>query len=210
MRFNEAQIDDLRDHVGRTLSDFRFNHTLGVERMAVRLAKLYCPEKEHLLRAAALLHDVTKEYCFEEQLAVFKKYGIEPTEEQLSAPPTIHAFTAALVIPDSYPNFVDSELIDAVRYHSTGRSGMTLSEKIIYLSDYIEDTRKYEDCIALREEFFSAEPAKMTDDERLAHLNRVLLHSIEITVNELREKSRFIGKGTLDAAESLKQELENN
>lgn len=206
--FDIAEIDALRERVKRILSPFRFEHTLGVERMAARLADLFCPEKKLLLQAAALLHDVTKEKSFEEQLEIFKKYSAEPDEEELSVPPTIHALTAALVIPDEYPLFADKELIDAVRYHSVGRENMTLSDKIIYLSDYIEDTREFDDCIALRREFFYAEPEKMSDKERLAHLNRVIIRSFDLTVEELREKGRPIEKKTLMARESLVRELE--
>ena len=131
-----------------------------------------------------------------------------PTEEQLSVPPTIHALTAALIIPDEHPDFAEAELIDAIRYHSTGRYGMTLSDKIIYLSDYIEDTRKYEDCIALREEFFSAEPEKMEKNERITHLDRVLLHAFEATVEDLTQKGKIIESGTTEAIKSLKKELD--
>ena len=207
MSFTSHDIDALRERIGEILSPFRMNHTLGVERMAVRLARIYCPEKELLLRAAALLHDVSKEKSLEEQVAIFKRNGIEPSEEQLSVPPTIHAYTAPFVIKEDFPKFAEEELLEAVRYHSTGRANMTLAEKIIFLSDYIEDTRKYEDCIALREEFFSAEPEKMSEKEGLEHLNRVLLHSLEITVADLREKGKIIEKGTLEAADSLRSEL---
>ena len=84
---------------------------------------------------------------------------------------------------------------------------MTISEKIIFLSDYIEDTRKFEDCIALREEFFAAEPEKMNADERVMHLNKVLLHSLEITVSDLKEKGKAIESNTLRAKESLVREI---
>ncbi len=210
MKITEERIDSLREHVKGILSPFRFEHTLGVERMTARLAGLFCPEKELMLRAAALIHDMTKELKIEDHLAIFEKYGFEATKEQLSVLPTLHAQTAALIIPDEYPEFADGELIDAVRYHSTGRANMTLSEKIIYLADYIEDTRKYDDCIALREEFFSAEPEKMSLEERLAHLNRVMLHSIELTLEELTSKGKVVESGTLEAAESLKKELGEN
>ena len=61
MTFTVAQIDKLREKISGILSDFRLNHTLGVERMAAKLAKLYCPEKEPLLRAASLLGYVMKQ-----------------------------------------------------------------------------------------------------------------------------------------------------
>lgn len=207
MTFTENQLELLRQRIKRTLSDFRFSHTLGVERMAAMLARLYCPEKESFLRAAALLHDVTKENGFDEQMKIFERYGEMPTDEQKAVPPTLHALTAALVIPDEFPEFADGELVNAVRYHSTGRENMTLSEKILFLSDYIEDTRTFEDCIALREEFFEAEPEKMSDAARMEHLNRVLLHAIELTVEELLEKGKIIESNTLRAKESLLREL---
>ena len=207
MNYTVAQIDALREQIGRLLSPFRFSHTLGVERTAASLAMLYCPERELMLRAAALLHDVTKENTLARQMEIFHQYGVTPTEEQLSVPPTLHALTAALIIPDEYPAFAERELIDAVRSHSTGHGEMTLFDKILYLSDYIEDTRKYEDCIALRKEFFSAEPEKMGEVERMRHLDLVLLHAIELTVDELASAGKIIESGTLAARENLKKEL---
>ena len=209
MNFDEKMLNGLRKRVKQTLSPFRFGHTEGVERMAVIMARLYCPEKETMLRAAALLHDITKEKSFEEQMAIFERHGVIPTEEQTAVPPTLHALTAPLVIPEEYPEYCDGELLDAIRYHSTGRENMTLSEKILFLSDYIEDTRKFEDCIALREEFFASEPEKMDFNQRIAHLNRVLLHSIEITVSDLEEKGKRIESNTLRAKESLEREIKN-
>lgn len=207
MNIDEMQLNALRERVKNILSPFRFEHTLGVERMATRLAKLYCPEKESMLRAAALLHDITKEKSIEEQLEIFEKHEVTPTEEQLSVTPTLHAITAPLIIPEEYPEYASVELLDAIRYHSTGKADMTISEKIIFLSDYIEDTRRFEDCIALREEFFAAEPEKMNADERVMHLNKVLLHSLEITVSDLKEKGKTIESNTLRAKESLVREI---
>ena len=203
MRFTKDQTDALRYRVREILSDFRFSHVLGVERTAVIMADLFCPEKESLLRAAALLHDVTKEKSLEEQLDIINKHAFKPTALQLAVVPTLHALTAPLIIPEEFPEFADKELLDAIRYHSTGRADMTLSEKIIYLSDYIEDTRKFEDCIALRQEFFAPDLEKMSLAERLLHLDRVLLHAIDITVADLEEKGRIIDEDTLFARESL-------
>ena len=208
MNFSDKQLELLREEVKAEISPFRYGHTLGVERMAAKLARIYCPEKESLLRAAALLHDITKEKSVAEQMDIFEANGVKPTKEQMSVIPTLHALTAPLVIPKKYPQFACDELLDAIRYHSTGRENMTLSEKIIFLSDYIEDTRKFEDCIALREEFFMPEPEKMRAEEKTKHLNRVLLHSIEITVADLIEKGKTIESNTLRARDSLACEIE--
>ena len=209
MNITENMLDELRLSVRSRLSDFRWSHTEGVERMAARLAKIYAPEIENEMRAAALLHDITKEKKTDDQVEICGRYRYKLRDDEIGSPAILHAITASLVIPDEYPVFAADAIISAVRWHTTGREGMSLSDKIIYLADYIEDTRKYEDCIALRNEFFSAEPEKMDKKERLDHLNRVLLHSFEITIEDLTEKGKIIESGTLEAAESLQKELEN-
>ena len=86
---------------------------------------------------------------------------------------------------------------------------MSICEKIIYLADYIEETRKYEDCIALREEFFSAEPQKMSEGEKITHLNRVILHSFDLTIADLEEKGKTVISDTRAARDAIDFELEN-
>lgn len=208
--FCEERLDLLRSDIEARMSDFRLAHTLGVEKMAARLGELFCPSKIGLLRAAALLHDITKELSVEEHTEIYEKNGMCPSREELASPATLHSVTASLIIPEKYPEFADKELIGAVRYHTTGRDNMSLCEKLIYLADYIDETRTYEDCIALREEFFSAEPEKMGEEERTAHLNRVILHSFNLTILDLLEKGRVVSCDTIKARNSIIFELKNN
>ena len=121
--------------------------------------------------------------------------------------PTIHALTAALVIPERFPEFADQRVIEAVRYHTTGREKMSIFEKIIFLADYIDDTRTYPSCISLRNEFFSAKPEDMNEQERIRHLDRAALASIDNTLSYLRSKERSIHPLTLEARADLKARL---
>jgi predicted HD superfamily hydrolase involved in NAD metabolism len=185
-------------------------HVLAVEDMAFRIGLLFYrndSETLNLLRAAALLHDVTKELTDEEQLAILSDHSVRPLPEDLASMPTIHALTGALIIPGRFPEFADERLINAVRYHTTGREGMSLIEKIIFLADYIDETRTYPSCVALREEFFGADPASMSDDERVKHLDRAALASIENTLSYLESKERCIHPLTLAARADLKARL---
>ncbi len=204
-----VQIEKLRESVASVLSEKRMKHTLAVEDMAYRLGSIYFQDEEVLLllRAAALLHDVTKELPDEEQLAILESYSEKPLPEELDSMPTIHALTAALVIPKRFPEFADPRVIDAVRYHTTGREGMSVFEKIIFLADYIDDTRTYPSCISLRDEFFSAKPEKMNDGERIRHLDRAALDSIENTLSYLQSKERIIHPLTLEARTDLNARL---
>lgn len=209
MRYTEEQIDLLRSSVKETMSSRRFEHTLGVEKMAAKLASIYCPDNESTLRAAALLHDVTKEISTGEQIEIFRQHGMKPTREEFDCPATLHSVTAALVIPERYPEFADEMIINAVKYHTMGRENMTLAEKIIYLADYIDETRTYGDCVSLRNEFFDAEPEKMSKKEQLDHLGRVILHSFEITIADLTKRGKVISSCTIKAKNSINSELTN-
>lgn len=207
--YSQEQIDELRRRVGNSMSPYRFEHTVGVEKMAKRIADIYCPEKASLLRVAALLHDITKELTFDEHIGIYRKYGIEPTEDELMSPATLHSVSAALVIPESYPEFADFDVVESVRNHTTGREGMSLCEKIIYLADYIDETRKYDDCIVLRQEFFSAELDKMSEDERMLHIDKVILHSFDLTIADLERRGKIICTSTIKARQSIISEIEN-
>ncbi len=202
-KITEEMLLTLRENVKKSMSARRYSHTLEVEKMAARIGEVYCPEKVDILRAAALLHDTTKELPFCGQEEIFTKHGIAMTEELRNAPSTHHAMTAAFEIPSCYPEFSDCEIIEAVRYHTTGRADMSLCEKIIYLSDYIDMTRTYDDCVKLRNMFWDAEPEKMTADERAEHIDRVILRSLEMTIRDLTERGKIICRDTLEARDSL-------
>ena len=200
-------LDDLRKLIKGALSDFRRSHTEGVERMAARLARIYAPERENEMRAAALLHDVTKEKKTDEQVAICNRYKYELREDEIGSPAILHAITASLIIPDEHPDFATDEIISAVRWHTTGRENMSLFEKIIYLADYIEETRKYEECIALRNMFFDAMPEKMTAADAEQHLDRVIWHSLDMTVKDIESKGGKVCAETIAAKEYFENNL---
>ncbi len=199
----EEMLSALRESVAKGLSERRYKHTLEVEKMAVRLAEIYCPDKMPDLRAAALLHDITKEYDNKVHISMLSKPGIEFTKEERLAPKTFHARTAALLIPEIYPEFADDDVIAAVRWHTTGRAGMSIAEKVLYLADYIDMSRTFEDCAKLRDYFFSKNLDGMTDKERLCHLDRTLLLSFDMTINGLLSEGTVINKDTVNARNSL-------
>ena len=179
--------------------------------MALSIGCIFFRDDEDVLlylRAAALLHDVTKELSDDDQLRLLEAYSVKPLPEELDSMPTIHALTASLVIPDRFPEFADARVIDAVRYHTTGREGMSTFEKIIFLADYIDETRTYPSCIALREEFFAANPEAMENDARIRHLDSAALRSIDNTMSYLHSKERSIHPLTLSAREDLIRRLE--
>lgn len=185
------------------MSEKRYRHTLEVEKMVARLCSLFVPEKENILRAAALLHDVTKEYPTELQIAIAEKYGVKLSELDICAPKTLHAMTAAASVPCDYPEFAFDEVISCVRWHTTGHKGMTLCEKLVYLADYIDMSRTFDDCVKLREYFFCEGLENMSAEERLTHLDATLLISFDLTLEGLIEKKTPISPDTIAARNEI-------
>ncbi|HAX84373.1 MAG TPA: phosphohydrolase [Ruminococcaceae bacterium] len=123
------------------LDDYRFNHSLNVADSARELAIRYGGDADKAY-TAGLLHDVMKNASDEEQLGVLSEAGIELMPVERANKKLWHAVAGA-----AYIRFVmgieDREIIRAVRYHTTGRAGMSLLEKIVYLADYISAERDY-------------------------------------------------------------------
>lgn len=201
--FDEEKLNGLQKTVEARLSRKRWIHTAEVEKMAARLAELYCPEKTDLLRAAALLHDITKEWPIEKHCAFCAAHGIRLTKQDVVAHKTLHARTAAALIPAEFPEFAAPELLSAVRWHTTGRAKMTLADKLIYLADYIDESRQFPDCVTLRGAFWNAAPQAMTVSERKEHLRKVLLRSFDMTISGLLEDGLPVAQDTISARNAL-------
>ena len=199
----EKMLDALRADIRERMSPKRLRHTLEVEKMAAYLADLYAPECANELRAAALLHDITKEYSTDYHLKICAERDVPLKADALYAPKTLHAITAAALIPELYAEFATSEIIGCVRWHTTGRADMTLCEKLIYLADYIDMSRTFEDCVKLRQAFMEAEPERMDREERLSHLRRILILSYDMTVRALIEDGTPISTDTVEARNRL-------
>jgi nicotinate-nucleotide adenylyltransferase len=201
----DERLAELREQIKQSLTPKRAGHILAVEDMAVRLGKLYADdaESERVLRAAALLHDVTKEKKGEEQLELCIKYGITLTVEELCAPKTHHARTATEKIRADYPDLADERVLSAVRYHTTGRADMSIYEKLVFLADYIDDSRTFPDCVRLRSLFWDAEPEKMNKDECVQHLYKTLLLAFDLTLKALEQEKSPISVLSIEARNSL-------
>lgn len=195
--FDEAALDYLRCAVKERMNEKRYRHTLGVEKAAVMLGELYMPEKVPELRAAALLHDITKNETNEKQLQYLAKFDIIVDNSLKYSPKLYHAITGAALIACEFPEYASYNVVSAVRWHTTGRYGMRLFDALIYLADYIEEYRTFEDCVRLREYFLSLEPEKMDNTERLCHLYRTMIKSVDMTLRCLTEECGMIDTDTV-------------
>ena len=203
IEITEASLDGLRRELMQKMSFKRFRHTVAVEDMVTRLCALFCPENTLQMRAAALLHDMTKELSAEEQVTLCNTYGLTVTRQDLLSPKTFHARTAAARIGREMPQFADPIVVDAVRWHTTGRADMTLTEKLLYLADYIDDSRVFENCVILRRYFWGAEPQSLSRENLDVLLRDTLILSFDMTVRDLLAEGAPIAEDTLRARTQL-------
>lgn len=130
----------IRKDLSQKLKKERFEHTIGVMYTAASLAMCYGADIQKAL-TAGLLHDCGKYCSVKEQITLCRKYDIRLTESELKMPALVHAKLGAYLARHEY-KIKDQEVLDAITCHTTGRPGMTLLEKIIYIADYIEPNRR--------------------------------------------------------------------
>ena len=177
-------------------SEKRFNHTLGVKEEAYNLGKIFMPGKEEKLALAGLLHDITKDFKLEKQLELCDKYGIF-VDRECVVPKLLHSKTGCEYAKEIFgEEIVDSEIYSGIYYHTTGRENMTLFEMIIYLADYIEAGRTFEDCVYLRNYFYDR---INKHEDKLEVLRKTMVLSFDLTIKNLISEKKLIDSDTINA-----------
>ena len=170
------------------LKSKRLKHTYGVAAEAKKLAERYGedPDKAEL---AGLCHDMMRNISPEESAELVKRYGLP--EKLADNPNLAHGKIAAKVLADVY-GMQDEDLLNAVRYHTTGRKGMSRLEKILYLADAIEPGRDYPQVGALRE---AAEE----------DLDKACILCMEWSMEYVRSTGASVDPDTIKACEDIKK-----
>lgn len=139
---NKMDLNELRKAMEQELSSKRYLHTLGVSYTAACLAMAHGADMDSAM-TAGLLHDCAKPLKGEEQIALCEKNRLEITEvERINPSALLHAKVGAYLAQTRY-KVTDADILNAIRYHTTGRPKMSRLEKILYISDYIEPGRKH-------------------------------------------------------------------
>ncbi len=141
MPMEKADSAYLRKEMEGILSAKRYMHTLGVSYTASCLAMAHGEPMEDAM-AAGLLHDCAKSMHGSELMAICEKGHLRINAVERSNPTALlHAKVGAYLAEHKY-GVTDSNILNAIRYHTTGRPDMSKLEKIIYIADYIEPGRK--------------------------------------------------------------------
>lgn len=186
--YKNLPMEELEQVVISLLNPNRVAHVLGCRDTAVELARHWGADVTDAARAG-ILHDITKAIDGPLQLTLCDEYGILLSKFSQENPKTLHALTGSLVADQIFGE--NDAVVEAIRYHTTGRPNMSLLEKIIYIADYIEPCRDFPGVDVLREAAFR-------------DLDEALLRGLEQTMAHVGRQGQQLAQATSDAVRFLR------
>ena len=182
MSINCTDRELLEDFIKTNLKESRYIHSIGVEEMAVRLARLHGADTEKAAFAGRY-HDLAKNFDTDTMDKYIREYGLP--DNLIGNNALAHSKVGAAILEHEF-GVTDEEILDAVRYHTTARKDMSLLEELIFVADVVEDNRTYSDL-----DYYQ--------DLAYRDLDRACLEILEYTIGSLTSKGKAIDKDTLEA-----------
>ena len=164
------------------MGERRYIHSVNVAESAVQLARHYNADEEKA-EIAGILHDCCKEISRDEMLQIMSNGGIILDAVEKGTSKLWHAIAGSVYVRD-FLNIKDDDIINAIRYHTTGRAGMSLLEKIIFIADFISDERDYDGIEIMRKKAFTC-------------LEDAMLFGLQFTITDLTTRKLTIHSNAL-------------
>lgn len=169
---------DIKKLLSERLLEKRYIHSLNVADSAVILAEKYGADKEKAY-FCGLVHDIMKNASEEEQLQIMENGGIILSRTEKLNKKLWHAMAGECYLRLKM-GIADEDVLNAVRYHTTGRAGMSLLEKVVYIADYISEERDYDDVNVMR------------DLSLNVGLDEAALYALKFSFKSLSKKEKLI------------------
>lgn len=193
LEMNNLDIEKIIEQLKKMLKPNRLKHSINVADCAVKLSEIYGYIDKDKAYLAGLVHDCAKYFTKDQIDAYIKKYDIILDPMEVDNIALSHSVIGSYVIQDVF-NIQDMDIINAVRYHTTGRDDMTILEKIIFIADMIEEGRNFPGVDYLRELSFSGQ------------LNKAIITSYNNTIKFVIENNQLIHPRSVIARNYLMQE----
>ena len=185
-KFTEEEVAEL---LARRLKPERFRHSIAVAVQAERLAKRYgCPEK--IAKMTGLLHDICKNDNLDMQLQTIKNGGIILSNVERQSPPLLHAIAGAAYLKNVL-GVENKDVLNAVRYHTTARAGMSKLEKIVFVADLTSEERIYPDVDIVR---------RLSEQS----LEQTVLYVLEFLITDLVKRQKFLHPDSIAAYNEMR------
>lgn len=148
-------IDELKKLMNKLVTKERKKHILGVANFSIKLAERLglSPEKRQKLLIVAFAHDLFRDVDVNKLIKMSKAFGISPSFIELKKPILLHSKVAAEFLKIRF-KINDEEILEAIKYHTSGHKDMGLLAKIIFVADSLEESREYPGIEELRKLIF--------------------------------------------------------
>lgn len=182
-------INEIKEYLKQNLKPSRYEHTLGVAETAKKLAVLNGID-ETKAEIAGLAHDIAKNLSKEEMIQIIKENNIKLSLVEENNLNLWHSIIAPIVAENEL-KIHDEEILESLRWHTTGKEDMSVLVKIIYIADMIEPGRSFEGLEEIR---------KATFENLDKGVYTGLTHSIKFLI----DKDLLIDENTIRARNYLK------
>ncbi|WP_315073403.1 bis(5'-nucleosyl)-tetraphosphatase (symmetrical) YqeK [uncultured Clostridium sp.] len=182
-------IEGMKSYLKSNLKENRYIHTLGVADTAKKLAKLNGISEEKA-EIAGLAHDVAKNLSKDKIKEMMQENNIVLSDVEENNPNLWHSIVGPIEAKNKL-GIEDEEILDAIRWHTTGKINMSILTKIIYIADMIEPGRDFEGIESLRKITF-----RNLDEGVYYGLNSsieiLLARNLLIDENTIRARNYFL------------------
>ncbi len=175
--------EEVKKYVKEKLSEKRFYHSQCVEERCIELAKIY-GEDEEKAKMIGIAHDVAKEMSKEEKKEFINKYKIPVTEIEENSTGLLHAKIGAKISEIEFG--FTQEMQEAIANHTTGKAGMDMLSKILYIGDSTSKDRTYES-------------AKKLYEMSKKDIEKAILECLNYTIVKCVEEEKIIHPDTIHA-----------
>jgi predicted HD superfamily hydrolase involved in NAD metabolism len=188
-------LDEIKARLVVALTPKRYAHSINVMKTSMEIAEKYGADPEKAL-LAGLLHDCARDISDEEILELCKKYDIITDEITREQPSLLHGQIGAFIARDSY-GVTCGEVLEAIAYHTMGRSGMPILSKVVFVADFIEPARSYPGVEEIRK-------------ESQVSLEKAMLKGIDNTIGHLLDIGKVIHADTVKTRNWVLNMLKHN
>lgn len=177
-------VQAMQEFLKKRLSKERYNHTMNVAKECRHLAKVYGADEDKAY-FAGMVHDICKEDPREQQYDFAVKSEMGFCKEEAESWKVWHGVAGAYFLKTEF-GVTDEDVLRAVRFHTVGRAGMSLLEKIVYLGDMTSEERDYSGVDIMRKTC-------------LESLDKAMLYSVRYSVRKQLKRCAVIPHYTLEA-----------
>lgn len=164
--------EQIKEYIKNILSEKRFYHSECVAERCIELAKIYKVDEEKA-KLVGIAHDVAKEMPAEDQIKYAEENGIKLDEVELKNKKLLHAIIGAKICEKEFG--FTKDMVEAVKNHTTGKPGMDMLSKVLFISDATGIDRTYDE-------------AKYLYEIAVKDIDKAIFECINSTIKEVIDK----------------------